>query len=587
MKKTLVILLYSYSILFSQYSARTDSLLNLIKKEDPEYPFHLEGQIIGMIYNSPFDSGKVISDKVLDFAPQLKNKTLNINTLIHSWRFYQFEDKIKMLNKAYKLAEYEEKYDLIGAVYIFKATAFRDNSMTDSAMIYSLKAKDIFENHGLESELNSALNLIADLHFYSGQFDKAEKLYRKIMKGESANGKTWRYFTVQNNIGLIRIEQKKYFEAEKLFENTLNFYTSQKMYYADSARLPYLYKMLLVINVLQENLKEAEEYYFKAKTFSDRFKMYDELPEIYTARGSIFLKRDKYDSALVYFKKAESLNQSMSNIKNTIKIYDGLATTYNALNKLNEANQYLNLLRKAETYSDSVFHRSKYMNLYAEQNYNNSLIKIEQIKKEKTLLISVLIIVTVSLSIIIIYYVRLNRTNRKLVDKNLELVFEESNKQFIPDNKNLLSEVLFIKRDSEKNIPEIKKKDIDSSVIDEIILKLEELHKNEKFYLKSDLTINELSDRLNTNRTYLSKAVSQKYNVNFIDYINNLRVKEAIRIIYNGEASNLSIDGIAKNTGFNNRVSFAKAFRKYSGVSPSFFIKNIHIRDSKESTSAA
>ena len=64
------------------------------------------------------------------------------------------------------------------------------------------------------------------------------------------------------------------------------------------------------------------------------------------------------------------------------------------------------------------------------------------------------------------------------------------------------------------------------------------------------------------------------FKINFNSYINDLRIKEAVRLITNQEHLLYTVDGLAEKSGFGNRVSFTSAFKKHTGVSPSVFIKN-------------
>jgi len=83
---------------------------------------------------------------------------------------------------------------------------------------------------------------------------------------------------------------------------------------------------------------------------------------------------------------------------------------------------------------------------------------------------------------------------------------------------------------------------------------------------------------LNTNRTYLSSAINIVLKKSFTTYINDLRVKEAIRKISSKEFKQMTIEGISLEVGFNNRDSFNTAFKKYTGVLPSYFIKNFAVK---------
>ena len=99
---------------------------------------------------------------------------------------------------------------------------------------------------------------------------------------------------------------------------------------------------------------------------------------------------------------------------------------------------------------------------------------------------------------------------------------------------------------------------------------------NEKrVYLDPKLTIDSLAENLNTNRTYISKVVNEAFNMNFNNFINSYRVKEAVRILSDKEYHNYTLENIATLAGFNNKTTFNTTFKKYTGITPSFFRDNL------------
>ena len=58
-------------------------------------------------------------------------------------------------------------------------------------------------------------------------------------------------------------------------------------------------------------------------------------------------------------------------------------------------------------------------------------------------------------------------------------------------------------------------------------------------------------------------------------YVNEYRVKEAIRIISDPANPAITIDGVAVESGFNDRKSFYLAFKKVTGLSSSDFRNNL------------
>ncbi|MBW1297246.1 helix-turn-helix domain-containing protein, partial [Aquimarina litoralis] len=95
-------------------------------------------------------------------------------------------------------------------------------------------------------------------------------------------------------------------------------------------------------------------------------------------------------------------------------------------------------------------------------------------------------------------------------------------------------------------------------------------------YLKNNLTLVKVSKKLKTNSTYLSKVINLEKQKNFTTYINDLRIDYCIEQIKSDKKFiRYSIKSMAREVGFNNIQSFAKAFSKKTGVNPAEFVKKM------------
>lgn len=95
-----------------------------------------------------------------------------------------------------------------------------------------------------------------------------------------------------------------------------------------------------------------------------------------------------------------------------------------------------------------------------------------------------------------------------------------------------------------------------------------------KVYKRTDLTLDTLAQETGFNRYYLSNALNRCTGKNFNSYVNEFRVKEAIRIMSEPGGDDLTVDAIAFEVGFNDRQSLYRVFKKITGISPKDFRKN-------------
>ncbi|MFC3159191.1 Helix-turn-helix domain-containing protein [Chryseobacterium arachidis] len=123
-------------------------------------------------------------------------------------------------------------------------------------------------------------------------------------------------------------------------------------------------------------------------------------------------------------------------------------------------------------------------------------------------------------------------------------------------------------------IPE-KNINIHDNTINTILQKLEKFEKSEK-YLKKDNSLTSLASSLETNPRYLSEIIKQYKGKNFNNYLNGLRIQHIIQMLYKEPIyREYKITYLAEHCGFASREVFAIAFKKETGMTPSYFIEQL------------
>jgi len=116
-----------------------------------------------------------------------------------------------------------------------------------------------------------------------------------------------------------------------------------------------------------------------------------------------------------------------------------------------------------------------------------------------------------------------------------------------------------------------------SNLTEDDIIKFKErlldVLKTKKLYLKSDLTLANLSEELGISNHNLSEVINKSFNKNFYDLINSYRVEEVKEIIKNPDFSHYSLLAIAFEAGFSSKSSFNTIFKKLTNTTPSEFRK--------------
>ncbi|HKX87065.1 MAG TPA: helix-turn-helix domain-containing protein [Flavobacterium sp.] len=482
-------------------------------------------------------------DSVIKYSKIKSNKNFPLSA---------YREKAYMLRKLYRYEEAIENYNLAEKLAKKTNLNFYYKIRLDIA---ALKSEEL-------SQVNEALPIYRECYNYYKTKDTRSKdytyCYNQTLFALADAHKTLHdtdSTTYYNQVGYKNSTEINNEESKYLFvlNEGANLVLKKKYLIAiDSIRIA-IPKMVHYNN----NINTIAAYYYLGKAYeglnnkSEALKSYIRVDSIYQKTKEIYPEFiDGYKFLIDYYK-------STSNHKQQLK--------------------YLNILMRI----DSI-HQKRYRNLdkIIQKKY-----EIPQLltNKEKTIsvlqgknkislwLISILFLITITLSIYLGY---IKKQKIKYKDRFEKIIAEyNSNK-----SQNSGSEII-----SENNESKAEKIDINESVIDELLQKLQQFE-NKKRYLDPEISLLSLSDKFETNTRYLSKIINEHKNKNFVQYINCLRIDHAIKELQ--EKSKLrkySINALAGEFGFKTADSFSKAFLKQTGIKPSFFIKELN--ESKNSDS--
>lgn len=108
------------------------------------------------------------------------------------------------------------------------------------------------------------------------------------------------------------------------------------------------------------------------------------------------------------------------------------------------------------------------------------------------------------------------------------------------------------------------------SLLKEIINFLEK----EKAYLNENISLDVIAKETGISKHNVSQVINQEMGVSFFNLLNKYRIEEVKKIILNNY-QNLTTQEIAYSVGFNNKVSFYRAFKNVTGESFTDFKKRV------------
>lgn len=92
----------------------------------------------------------------------------------------------------------------------------------------------------------------------------------------------------------------------------------------------------------------------------------------------------------------------------------------------------------------------------------------------------------------------------------------------------------------------------------------------EENYANPDLSLKHISERFGINGKYASQLFKEAFDMKFVDFVIGLRIEQAQKQL---RETNISVNEIARQVGYENPISFGRIFKKVAGMSPGDYRK--------------
>lgn len=373
----------------------------------------------------------------------------------------------------------------------------------------------------------------------------------------------------------------------------------------------YIYIGFIDYCLLTNQPKEARYYAYKCLDLSNRIIKNSFYSLAYNNIAEVDMKLNKYDEALEYLNKTLQLpsNYRTATIRQTyahVKLSDIYLTMnmpQKALQHLLIASQslphsgYLEL--KQQTYyklsnayravnnSQSAYKALETAKLYQDSTSNSLIKSIKDLyntnielttttfnlqksrateHKQLTIAFITIIFLVITGIITSFLYRQLHKKNNvliSLIQKNIQLAEDERRLRQLQMEDNKRKNTRKVSENNDKNL----------QLFELLTLWLE----TDKNFSRKDLTLDTVAKGLNTNREYLSRAISEQ-DIRFNDLINKYRVEEVIAIFSDphNRSNKFNLAVIGNIAGFNSNSVFIDAFRKQTGMTPAQFRSNLN-----------
>lgn len=540
-----------------------------------------------------------------DIYKALRHKTILISTTCNLEQQEVLKDSIEAIHvfKQYLYLTISEKNyvdfleGLTSFVYVFYSPSNESSTIKD----FFLEIKKTSKN---DNELLAVIYANEGL-FYRLKLDyfRAVEKYMNALKLTKSVSNQIAYL---ERIGVYYFELKKYSEADHFLQKALRLHVSNQnnpskyIYYLLNADLGANYIQLkdykkalthllkaiecdkfserdkgaLLGNIgntyqLLDSLQKSELYYSKANIIFDRLDNKNDLLALLNSRADLLKKQHRISQLSKVIHQIAKMESEVGEYYILYDSYQLLSDYYEKSGNYKKSNEYL---KKWITANDSI-NNKELVNKMKEFEFKYETEKKEQqivlqqttIRNKDQLLVFVIIagslILAALLVIFILYRIR-NNAYKQLVYQSLE---NTSNVQLVRIEDDTEDENIVVTKNGNSQLDEGLKNQIEISLNKQL---------DAKVYLEPNLILKTLAEKCDTNRSYLSQFINERYNLNFNTFINTLRINEAKHILSDRD-NNIPLKELYLLLGFTTYSVFNEAFKKHVGVTPNFYLKTV------------
>lgn len=324
--------------------------------------------------------------------------------------------------------------------------------------------------------------------------------------------------------------------------------------------------------------EEAGEYYRKAIALSGNVEAAVRCG-LFRSYGDFLMEDWNWAKAAEAYRKGISIAEKAGSYMYLHELYLGLSE---ACGRMGDLQGELDNFKHYHYLSDSVFNveKERAMNemwvRYDTEKKERMLQQqeVELMKKNRRLMASAFTIalLAVTAGLLTVLYVRRKLMYKQLVLRHYEnFQLARKLKDSAPPPEPELkpeTDVPGPGQSGHEDSPAVPETDRLKPLFDRITQMME----LDKAYRDSTISVESLAKALQTNRTYVSSAVNQYAGTTFKNWINSLRISEAVEILSDPD-KDIPLKAMYAELGFNSSSAFYRAFQNATGVPPSQYRK--------------
>jgi AraC-like DNA-binding protein len=446
---------------------------------------------------------------------------------------------------------------------------------------------------------------VAQIYFNMGNYRTAHEIFLQALQlNETSDDDTY-ISQIYMGLGNVYMRLNEYELAKSYYREALNTHAITPHVLSVLGHLAYLEiktgNLENALNILNQSLQVAQQHdepvpprtwygfaeYYRAKNVYDSAYLYYKLTSevieqneitpttmalaarVLSDFGEFFFENNKPDSTVYYIDLSNTIATKYGFLRTLSANYLILSEVAKSKNQELASHEYF---RQHSSINDSVLNiraiadinqmRRLQTDQQIEQFIFERRMKEQQVRYQFIFIYVILgILALVGAGMLFFFFQnkKLNFANRLLVDKNFRIVELQKHSPERPSK-----------------IP--PKSALSDKMQEELLERIYAVMEDVSVVCDPELTVEKLADLVQSNRAYVSHVINNTTKNNFRAFLNEYRIREALRLISETDFSKYTLETIVQKTGFKSRSTFNSVFKEITGVNPNFYLESIQKR---------
>jgi AraC-like DNA-binding protein len=568
----LLICLFSTTVIYGQSNDsqhQRDSLLKVITSTQGEEKLKTYKTLISLQYSEEEIDLKLqyINDFIREARKQQNKKYESIayqkelSCLYNYLRDDEFKRKVNEYLPFFKKNGFYREYygNYVSLLQLLEANEDIKRKIEKTKQMYA-EAKQENCLYGI----TQATYLIAQIYTREKRYGEAEKYYRETIKNalklikEEPNQVDNYYLVSCGYDGLVNAlylqdEMNVYFSLMPVWKkHTIDF--EETFGYPDP-HLVYYYRFCAFAYISKRKYEEAELHCdsIELKSTSPL-----ELGTVWAIKTEIYKKRKEYDKAIDWIDKNIDRVTEFGDLDETVLILEDKARILKEMGRAEELYLVFNRILQLNDSLRQLENNAQLDEIRTQYEVDKHITEKAHLHNYLLFALGGCILLAIALGIWIFLNRKITRKNRTLAQQIKELTLQQE----VQVNE-MLAKTSFVPDEG-------KQETIDNdlcveSQMDKLCITIRDLLLKDKIYRNSAITQELVIESLGTNRRIFSDAFEYCFKMQFKDYVNFLRLKDAVQLL---EQSDLPIEEISDTVGFGTVRTFQRQFSDKYNMTP-------------------